>query len=158
VHFDDRPRRRVQLPGSPVVAETLPRLQDLGLGRRCQGKNVGKLAEKPLEIRDDGHDGRLDQHHFGDEDSIRISVRAPGQVAPRVGIPGRQTDGHLINPRSIVIEAFLDSRPISVICLPAGRHSRHPKAGRQMLLIVETIPFTQYYPFETAIDRHKIAS
>src|SRR5581483_12071296 len=49
-----------------------------------QAREVGKGLDKTLEIRDDGRDLRLLQHHLGEPYAIRIARALPWQVMPAV--------------------------------------------------------------------------
>jgi hypothetical protein len=40
--------------------------------------------------RDDALDLRLLKHHLADEDRVRISCAAPGEIAPVAPIPGKE--------------------------------------------------------------------
>ena len=50
-------------------------IDKVGIGQCLQ---IGEVAEKPLEIWDDGRRGRLHQHHLGNQDAVRIIPRLQG--------------------------------------------------------------------------------
>ena len=94
----------MELPRPTVVAQSLPRFHDIRFIGRRQRTNIGKSAEKPLEIRDDRRHRGLNQHHLRDQDAIGIAAFSPGQVPPRALVPSRQPILHRGNPFGILIK------------------------------------------------------
>ena len=83
-------RDRVQPARPDVVAERVPGLDDVALGRRGQ-RLERRIAVEPLVVlRQHAIDLRLLQHDLGDEDVIRIARLAPRQVASVPPVPGEQ--------------------------------------------------------------------
>src|SRR4051812_12343390 len=77
----------VQPPRTNVVAQRPPRLRDVFLRRRGERFQAGILVQPLVILRQHAIDLRLLQHHFGDEDVVRIGRPAPGQVASIAPIP-----------------------------------------------------------------------
>ena len=87
----DHSRRPVQLPGTPIVAQSLPVAQNfrfLGLGQRT---GVGKSPQEPLVVAQHRDDLRLLEHDLADPNGIGIAGIAPRQIAPMAAIPGEQS-------------------------------------------------------------------
>ena len=84
----DMLRRPVQVDRAPVVAEPLPRADDLRerrSGERLQGRPP---LEPGREARHDALDLRLLEHDLRDEDRVRVASPPPGQVAAVLLEPG----------------------------------------------------------------------
>jgi hypothetical protein len=78
----------MKIDGAPVVAEPLPGTDHVRRRRACE-RGCGRPALQPVEVaRNDARDLRLLQHHLRDEDCVRITSAAPGQIAPLPGEPG----------------------------------------------------------------------
>ena len=95
---DDRPRRPVELPRPPVIAQALPSLDHLGFIGRGQSGHVGKTRDKSLEKGNDRGDGRLNQHHLRHEDAISIPARPPRQIPPCFAVPSEEPLPHCRQP------------------------------------------------------------
>src|SRR5262245_49299728 len=88
---DQVARGPVQVPRAAVVAQSRPELEDILLVRGGQFGDRGEGGDEPLEVGDDGRDGRLLEHHLADPDAVRVTVAPPRQVAAMAGEPGQET-------------------------------------------------------------------
>jgi len=78
----------MEADGTAVVAEALPRADDVREQRRGE-RLCGRPALEPREVaRDDALYLRLLEHHLGDEDRVRIARPPPGQITPVLRVPG----------------------------------------------------------------------
>lgn len=73
-------RSPLQVARTGVVAQAGPQVQHFIHGRIGQCAHVGEARDETLEIRDNGCDLRLLQHHFGHPHAIRRALALPGQV------------------------------------------------------------------------------
>ena len=88
--LDDQSRRGVKSLGTPVVSEPRPSSQDVGERRSSQLGDVGERREEVPVVRyHAGHLGLL-QHHFGDEDPVRIRGVPPGEITAIASVPTEQ--------------------------------------------------------------------
>ena len=71
-----------------VIAEALPRVQDIGRFRARERGEIRKAREPAFVIRQHGRDLRLLEHELGDENGVRIACSPPGQIAPVTAKPG----------------------------------------------------------------------
>ncbi|HEX3421674.1 MAG TPA: hypothetical protein VHT01_10605 [Candidatus Udaeobacter sp.] len=81
----------VEISRASVIAEALPRVQDLVLGGPSKRVEIWKRTQPVVIIRDDGGDLRLLEHELGNEDCVWIDRSAPREVAAMAAIPTRQT-------------------------------------------------------------------
>src|SRR5262245_60197826 len=90
---DDDSRRRVQVAGAAVVAESGPRCEDVvqARGRQVRDGRVG--VQKALEVGDDRADRGLLQHDLGDPDPVRIARAPPREIAAVAPVPRDETAG-----------------------------------------------------------------
>src|SRR5256885_2849722 len=88
LHNSDR--RRAQISRARIVAEPLPRAENLTLRGRGKSNCVGEAAEPFIIIWNDGGDLGLLKHELGDEDRVRIGGAAPGKIAAVFAIPGKE--------------------------------------------------------------------
>ena len=89
----------MQVDRAPVVAEPLP-LAD-HVAERSGGELLGGgPALEPGQVaRHDARDLRLLEHHFRDEDRVRIASPPPGQVACVLVEPGEERRLHGPEPK-----------------------------------------------------------
>ena len=80
----------MQPPGPDVVAQRVPRPDDILFGRLRERVQRGVLPQPLVVLRQDAFDLRLLEHHLGDEDVVRVVGAAPRQVAPVPAIPREQ--------------------------------------------------------------------
>ncbi len=102
----DPPRRGMELPGSPVVAQARPEGEDLFEVCLRKGLGGGKFFQEPLVIGEHHLHARLLEHHFREPDAVGIARSAPGQVAAVPVEPGEEVLGmphprHSISGRPI---------------------------------------------------------
>ena len=74
---NNRLRGRVKLPGSPVVPQPFPCLQDvveIGGGQRT---HAGIPGDEPLEVGDHRCHRGLNQHHLGNQNPVWVPVGTP---------------------------------------------------------------------------------
>jgi len=83
-------RNRMQIASSRVIAEALPRVQDVTFRSPDQGGEIWEAAEPLIIIRDNGGNLSLLEHELGDEDGVGIASLAPGKGAAMAAIPIRQ--------------------------------------------------------------------
>ena len=93
VEVAHRAREAVQAHRAAVVAEALPRSNDVAGRRRCQLRERPKGRDEPFERRDDAIDLGLLQHELADHDAIRRAVGAPRQHALDPRIPVKEQFG-----------------------------------------------------------------
>ncbi len=97
VHGDDGSCRRLEVAGPGVIAQALPRSEDMLLVGAGQRGEVWKLKEETVEIRNDCADLRLLEHRFADEDVIRVGERAqldtPRQCPAGAVVPAEKLAG-----------------------------------------------------------------
>jgi hypothetical protein len=86
----DRFRNRMQIASSRVIAEALPRVEDVTFRSLGQGGEIGEAAEPLIIIRDNDGNLSLLEHELGDEDGIGIASLAPGEETTMAAIPIRQ--------------------------------------------------------------------
>lgn len=89
-------RNRMQVASSRVIAEALPRVEDVSFRSPCQGGEIWEAAEPLIIIRDNGGNLSLLEHELGDEDGIGIASLAPGEETTVCMIPTRQGRAELI--------------------------------------------------------------
>jgi hypothetical protein len=84
----------VQVERAAVVAEPLPRTDDVRSGRGR--KNLDRWpALEPSEVaRDDARDLGLLEHDLGDEDRVRVARLSPGEVAAAAPVPDEEGTLH----------------------------------------------------------------
>ena len=64
-----------------VIAEALPDAQDIIFRSASQRREIGKLAEPLVVIRDDSGDLSLLEHELGDKDCVWVARLAPRKIA-----------------------------------------------------------------------------
>lgn len=82
-------RGGVQMASACVIAESLPRVQDVIFRGSGQGGEIGEPTEPVIIIWDHGSDLCLLEHELGDEDGIRVAGPAPGKLAAVTRIPAQ---------------------------------------------------------------------
>ena len=90
IAFHGFARDGVQPAWADVVAKRPPRLRDVVFGGGGQRLERRVLAKPFVIFRQDAIDLRLLQHHFGDEDVIRVARPAPGKVAAVAVVPAKK--------------------------------------------------------------------
>ena len=80
----------MQIPRTAVVAEPLPEGQNFGFIRRGKFMDRGKALHPSLEVGHDRCNRRLLEHHFADQNRVRIPRLPPRQVASVPPEPGAQ--------------------------------------------------------------------
>jgi len=83
-------RGGVQMASACVIAESLPRVQDVIFRSSGQGGEVGEPTEPVIIIWDHGSDLCLLEHELGDEDGIRVAGLAPGKIAAMATMPAKK--------------------------------------------------------------------
>ena len=78
------PGRGLEVPGTGVITEPRPQVQDLVERRLGQGPDPREARDEALEIRDDGRDPGLLQHDLGDPHPVRRRIPLPQEVAAAV--------------------------------------------------------------------------
>jgi len=79
--------RGVEISGTSVITEALPRAKHLVFRGPCQRGEIGKRAEPLVIVRDDSGDLSLLQHELGDENCVRIAGPAPGEIPSMLSMP-----------------------------------------------------------------------
>src|SRR5690606_8082495 len=75
-------RGAVEVPGTRVVAESLPRLQDVVERRLRQRLDGRERFDEPLEVRPRLLDARLLEHDLREPDAVRIAAAVGARLAP----------------------------------------------------------------------------
>ena len=83
-------RGGVQMASACVIAESLPRVQDVIFRGSGQGGKIGEPTEPVIIIWDNGSDLCLLEHELGDEDAVRIAGLAPGKIAAMATMPAKK--------------------------------------------------------------------
>ena len=86
----------VQIARSRVIAEALPRVEDVIFRSPRQRGEMGEPAEPLIIIRDNGGNLGLLEHEFGDEDGVGIASLTPRELAAVLMVPIRQGRVELI--------------------------------------------------------------
>ena len=95
----DFARGCVEVPGTRVVSEAVPRLAHR-VSRRCREVLERRVAgEKAGEEVDDAPNLRLLQHHLGDQDGVGVGHPPPGELSGVARIPGQQAAAEGSAPR-----------------------------------------------------------
>jgi hypothetical protein len=89
-------RNRMQIASPRVIAEALPRAEDVTFRGPGEGGEIGKVAEPLIIIRDNGGNLSLLQHELGNDDGVRVPSLAPGEETTIRMIPTRQGRAELI--------------------------------------------------------------
>jgi hypothetical protein len=89
-------RNRMQIAGSRVIAEALPRVEDVTFRSPGQGGEIWEAAEPLIIIRDNGGNLSLLEHELGDEDGVGVPSLAPREETTVCMIPTRQGRAELI--------------------------------------------------------------
>jgi hypothetical protein len=89
-------RNRMQIASSRVIAESLPRVEDVTFRSPGQGGEIGEAAEPLIIIRDNGGNLSLLEHELRDEDGVGIAGLAPREVAAMAAIPVQQRPAEAI--------------------------------------------------------------
>lgn len=79
--FRDESGAGVKISRSRIVAEALPRVQDVVDTRSTQGREGGKVFHPFFEVGNDRRHLRLLKHDFRDEHRVRITRSAPREIA-----------------------------------------------------------------------------
>jgi hypothetical protein len=87
ISMDDYFRGGVEISGTSVITETLPRMEDVAFRSLSQGGETGEPAEPLIIIRDHAGDLGLLKHELGNKDRVRVASSAPGQIAFVLAIP-----------------------------------------------------------------------
>src|SRR4051794_4751048 len=87
---DDLLRGRVQIPRPRVVAEPLPRMQNVRFSRSRKAMKIRKAAQPLLIIAEHSRDLGLLEHDFRDENRVRITRSAPGQISAVLPKPAQE--------------------------------------------------------------------
>ena len=90
-------RGGVEIAGAIVIAEALPRVQDIVF--RCGGerRKIREAAEPLIIIRSDGGDLGLLEHELGDENGVGVVRAAPRQIATGLTKPAETRRAKLSN-------------------------------------------------------------
>ena len=93
--LDDGAGAGVQRPGTAIVAEPLPGVQDVGLVRRGERLEAGEAREERRESGAHGRDRGLLEHELAQQHLVRrgrgAGRGAPRQLAPMRVVPGEQS-------------------------------------------------------------------
>ena len=108
---DHRLRRRMKEARPSVVAEPLPRSEDLILRRSRQRRGRRKTRDERLELLDDPRDLRLLEHQFAHEGAIPVAGPAPRKVARGAPEPRFQEFRHvgITRPRACAARLSLNA-------------------------------------------------
>src|SRR5205823_2849736 len=90
----------MQIARPRVVAETLPRVEDVTFRSPSHRAKIRKAAEPLIIIRDNGGNLGLLEHELGDENGIGIARVTPGKIPAILPIPAGQRTDKLIFPKS----------------------------------------------------------
>src|SRR5262245_38282014 len=120
-----------------VVAEALPRLEDLVLRRGRERAQRGELAQERRVPLADGLDARLLEHHLRDPDAVRVALAAPREDAAvmvvvreeRRAQPGEVARGPRGRPRVARARGLTSPRARSSRRAPLRRHDEEGSAG-----------------------------
>jgi len=88
-------RSLVQLAGTPIVPQALPKPKDVFFFRTGQTVNRRKSFEKPLEVFFNDRGRRLLKHDLTDPDCVRVVRFPPGKPASVTAIPRPQRSPNL---------------------------------------------------------------
>jgi hypothetical protein len=80
-------RNPMQVASSRVIAEALPRVQDVTFRSPDQGGEIWEAAEPLIIIRDNGGNLSLLEHKLGDENGVGVPSLAPGQLSAVPAVP-----------------------------------------------------------------------
>ena len=80
----------VQIARPRIIAEALPRVEDVIFRSPSQRGEMGEAAEPLIIIRDNGGNLGLLEHELGDEDRVGIASLTPGEGAPVAAIPTKK--------------------------------------------------------------------
>lgn len=80
----------VQISGARVIAEALPRAQDVIFRSASERSEIRKSAEPFIVIRNDSGDLSLLEHELRNEDGVWVARFAPRQVAAVATIPAEK--------------------------------------------------------------------
>src|SRR3989338_1910383 len=100
---DDLLRRIMQVFRAPVVTETAPYLEHLREPCLCESTYSRKSFQKFFVLFNYSRDLRLLEHHFGNQDAVRVVRLSPQQIMPpmrtviRVNFPPELRDRRQIN-------------------------------------------------------------
>ncbi len=86
----------VQIARPRVIAEALPRVEDVIFRSPSKRREIGEAAEPLIIIRDNGGNLGLLEHKLGDEDSVGIASLTPRELAAVLMVPIRQGRVELI--------------------------------------------------------------
>lgn len=87
---DDDARQPVQVLGPPIIAEPVPRFPHATRARTGERVDRGVQIEKTGPEHGHTRNLRLLQHELGDQDVVRITGGAPGEVPPLGAEPGEE--------------------------------------------------------------------
>ena len=90
----------MKIAGPRVVAETLPRVEDVTFRSPSQRAKIREPAEPLIIIRDNGGNLGLLEHELGDENGVGIARVTPGKIPAVLAIPAAQRTDELIFPKS----------------------------------------------------------
>ena len=80
----------VQISCARLIAETLPRTQDVIFRSASERSEIRKSAEPFIIIRNDSGDLSLLEHELGNEDGVWVARSAPREVAAVAAIPAEK--------------------------------------------------------------------
>ena len=86
----DGPCGGMKISRASVVAEALPRVQDVIFGSSRQCGKIGETAEPLIVIKNDGGNLSLLEHELRNEDGVWVARSAPGEIAAVVAIPAEK--------------------------------------------------------------------
>ncbi len=89
-------RNRMQIPSSRVIAEALPRMEDVVFRSPGQGGEIREAAEPLIIIRDNGGNLSLLEHELGYENGVGVASLAPGQFSAVPAVPLHKRVSELI--------------------------------------------------------------
>jgi hypothetical protein len=89
-------RNRMQVAGSRIIPEALPRVEDVTFRRPGEGGEIRETAKPLIIIRDNGGNLSLLEHELGDEDGVGVAGLAPGKETAVCMVPTRQGRAELI--------------------------------------------------------------
>ncbi len=113
-----------------VVAERVPGADDVGFGRLGEGMERGVPDEPFLVLGQHAIDLRLLEHHLGDEDAVRVTGLAPGEVSSVTAVPGQKALPEPLSERwSRQRQALRASRHDAII---GARPTSVPKSAKSV--------------------------
>ncbi len=90
-------RGGVEISRARVIAEALPRVEDVVFRGRRECSEIGEAAEPLTIIRENGGDLGLLEHELGYENRVRVAGASPGKIAAVFAEPTRERGAELLN-------------------------------------------------------------